>query len=562
MPKKTCARSTLQWVGALSVLSLVPIAGCLGRIGEGGSGTGSTESALCASVDADPGRATLRRLNHTQYGYTIQDLFHTETSYASYLVEDSDGSADGFDNNGDSLKSLDEMRLAKLLHAAEEAVAEAIASGNILSCAVAESACRREILANIAGRAYRRPLAPEEVTRLHDFTEAQRAAETLSDEETLALGLTAVLMSPHFLFMLLDETSPEDPASTYALNDHELASRLSYFLWSSMPDDELRSIAAGGELGKPETLALQVDRMLRDDKAKRFIASFANQWLSLRLFMTDQISPDPSIFPDFTEVELKAPMARETELVFSTIVNEDRSPYELLTADFTFVNEPLAAHYGIAGVTGQEFQRVSLLDVPRRGILTHGSVLTLTSAPNRTNVPKRGNWIIEHLTCQPIPEPPPDLMVGDLPEDGGGTLSMRERLEAHRANPQCSGCHQLMDPIGFGLENFDGIGSYREVDGSAPIDPSGEIFEMSFTTHLEMLDIMANRPDFGRCFTTKMFAYALGRSLDMSKKSADRCLVERTAAEHARSDTTFAELIVAIVTSEPFRKQQGEGATD
>ena len=555
MPIEIGTRSKLLWFGVVSVPFLLLINGCLGHIGEGGAGT--SESALCTSLH-DPGRASLRRLNHTQYGYTVQDLLNTETSYASWLVEDGDGSADGFDNNGDSLKSLDVMRLAKLLGAGEAAAAEAIAGGTILSCAISESACRREILADIAERAYRRPLEPEEAQRLHDFTEAQRAAESLSDEETLALGLTTVLMSPHFLFMLLDEPSPDDPAATYVLSDHELASRLSYFLWSSMPDDELRALADAGGLSEPETLSRQVDRMLRDERATRFAHSFANQWLSLRLFMTDQVSPDPNLFPEFKDAALKEPMARETELVFSAIVNEDKSPYELLTADFTFVNEPLAAHYGIEGVTGAEFQRVSLLDVPRRGVLTHGSVLTLTSSPNRTNVPKRGNWIIEHLTCQTIPEPPPELMVGDLPEDGGGTLTMRERLEAHRAEPQCRACHELMDPIGFGLENFDAIGSYRDLDGTAPIDASGEIFEQSFTSHLEMLDIMASTPDFGRCFTSKMFAYALGRSLDTTSESADRCLVEKTAAEHARADTGFAELIVAIVMSEPFRKQRGE----
>ncbi|HEY8503799.1 MAG TPA: DUF1592 domain-containing protein, partial [Gemmataceae bacterium] len=413
-----------------------------------------------------------------------------------------------------------------------------------------EDAAARKILAEFARRAYRRPVKPEEIDRLMKLVELAKS-EGEPFEARIRLALRAVLVSPHFLFRV--EPDPEDPNGVRELNDFELATRLSYFLWSSMPDEELFRLAEKGELGKPEVLEAQVRRMLADPKAEALVENFVGQWLNLRLLGT--VSPDRKTYPAFDE-KLRAAMQRETELFVGRIIREDRSLLEVLDADYTYVNERLAKHYGIEGVKGEEFRLVRLPDDRRGGVITQASVLTLTSNPTRTSPVKRGKWVLENLLGTPPPPPPPDA--GELSEAKEEILkgSLRERLEQHRRDPTCAVCHQRMDPIGFGLENFDGIGAWRGKDGNFAIDPSGELPDGSrFDGPAGLRAVLKKRADeFRRCTAEKLLTYALGRGLE----HYDRCAVEEIVASMKKGGDRFSALALAVVKSDPFRKRSGK----
>ena len=366
----------------------------------------------------------------------------------------------------------------------------------------------------------------------------------------LRLALKAVLVSPQFLFRGESQPDPNNPQSVHGIDEFALASRLSYFLWSSMPDDPLFAEARRGTLRK--NVEAQVKRMLKDAKSKALVDNFAGQWLQIRNL--SQVTPAKEKYPKFDE-SLREAMEKETELFFDYIMREDRSVLEFINADYTFVNERLARHYGIAGVKGDKFQRVSLKGTARGGLLTQGSILTITSNPTRTSPVKRGKWVLENLLGTPPPPPPPD--VPELKEGKELTGTLRERMEQHRANPSCAVCHQRMDPIGFGFENFDGIGAWREKDGSAPIDPSGELVTgETFKGPAELKNILLKqkRTEFIRCLTEKMLTYALGRGLEYY----DRCATDQIAKELAKKNYRFSQLITAIVKSTPFQMRRGE----
>ena len=364
----------------------------------------------------------------------------------------------------------------------------------------------RELLAAFARRAYRRPVTPTEVERLMKLYELGRKhGETF--EGSVLPALKAVLISPHFLFRGELQPEPDNPKAVHPVNEFALASRLSYFLWSSMPDEELFTLAERGQLRKH--LEAQVRRMLNDPRSRALVENFAGQWLQLRNLAL--VQPDRKLFPAF-DAKLRAAMQRETELLFEHVVREDRSVFEFLTADYTFVNERLAKHYGLAGVTGEEFQRVSLRGQPRAGVLTHASILTLTSNPTRTSPVKRGKWVLENLLATPPPPPAPN--VPELDDQKQLTGPLRQRMEQHRANPTCASCHTKMDAIGFALENYDGIGGFRALDAGTAIDPSGELGPADkFKGPVELAGLLARqkREDFLRCLTEKLLTYALGR---------------------------------------------------
>ena len=367
-------------------------------------------------------------------------------------------------------------------------------------------------------------------------------------EASIQLALQAVLVSPHFLFRV--EAMPTAGEDERTLSDYELATRLSYFLWNSMPDDELFRHAVRGTLRKDNHLDEQVRRMLRDPKAKSLVDSFASQWLQLRRF--DEMTPSKRHFPTFNDV-LREDMRRETELFFSYIVQNDRSVIDLLVADYTFVNERLARHYGLPNVKGDRFQQVSLAGTPRGGLLTHGSILTVTSNPTRTSPVKRGRWVLENLLGESPPPPPPN--VPELVDEGvelKGTL--REQMEQHRANPNCSVCHEKMDALGFALENFDAIGAWRLFDGKHPIDPRGQLpnggsFEGPNELSAYLRDNM--QPQFVHCIAEKMLTYALGRGLEFY----DQCAVDKIIEELSQNEFKFSSLILGVVRSDPFQKQ-------
>jgi mono/diheme cytochrome c family protein len=418
----------------------------------------------------------------------------------------------------------------------------------ILVCDPASGrACVERILSTFARRAYRRPVSRGEVAGLLRFVDmAQKDGQSV--EQGLQLAIQATLVSPNFLFHLERESGGREARQ---VSEIELASRLSYFLWSSMPDEELLSLAEAGRLRA--SLDHQVDRMLADPRSAAFAENFAGQWLETRNL--DVVKPDPEKFPEWSP-ELRDAMKRETSMFFEYVLRENRPISDFLNANYTFLNERLARHYGIAGVSGSEFRKVELpAGTPRGGILTHASVLTVSSYPSRTSPVIRGKYVLQNILGAPPPPPPPDVPVLDEAAIGAVT-SMRQQLEKHRADATCAACHSKMDPLGFGLENFNAIGKWREKDGSFPIDASGTLPDgKSFTTPNEMQAILASRlPEFGRALTEKMLTYALGRGL----KSYDNRTVETMNQAWARDGYRFQPQIHQIVNSLPFQFKRGE----
>jgi mono/diheme cytochrome c family protein len=412
--------------------------------------------------------------------------------------------------------------------------------------------CLRTIIERFARRAFRRPVAAQETERLVQLA-LRTQAEGASFEKSVKAALQAVLVSPHFLFRGELQPNPDNPRTVSPVDDYALASRLSYFLWSTMPDEELFSLAAKGKLRKQ--LRPQVRRMLRDPKAQALVDNFAGQWLQIRNLQT--VAPDPMTFPGFDD-SLRSAMARETELFFSSLISTDASILDLLNADYTFVNERLARHYGLAGVRGPEFRRVSLAGLPRRGVLTHAAVLTLTSNPTRTSPVKRGKWVLENLLAQPPPPPPPGVPPLGEGKEAMGSASLRQRMELHREDPMCASCHALMDPIGFSLENFDGIGRWREKDGTFAIDASGRLpGGDEFSGALGLREVLATKrgEQFVRCLGEKLLTYALGRGMEYYDRVALDQIVKQVKAGNYR----FSALAFAITESVPFQMRRGEG---
>ncbi|MCU0248201.1 MAG: DUF1592 domain-containing protein [Bryobacter sp.] len=414
-------------------------------------------------------------------------------------------------------------------------------------CAGQTPDCARRIIGGFARRAFRRPVTAQEVDRLLRFYEQARA-EGQSHDHGIQLAVTAVLVSPHFLFRV--EKDPPAGAAR-AVSDVELATRLSYFLWSSTPDEELLSLAERSQL-RPR-LNAQIRRMLADPRARALPSNFAGQWLQVRNL--DSVKPDPDRFPQFDD-ELRAAMRQETELYFEAILRESRPLLEFLDSDYTFLNERLARHYGVPNVAGEQFRRVTLADRRRGGVLTHASVLTVSSYPNRTSPVIRGKWVLENLLNTPPPPPPPN--VPSLDEASIGTKgSLRQQFEQHRANAICASCHNRMDALGFALENFDAIGRWRERDGNFPIDASGTLPSgQSFNGPAELKAVLKSEEAqaFRLALADRMLTFALGRGLERS----DRLTLKDIAARVERRGDTLTALVEEIVNSLPFQKRRGE----
>lgn len=406
-----------------------------------------------------------------------------------------------------------------------------------------------QVIRRLVTRAFRRPATDDEVGRLVKLAEQARS-EGDSFEQSIQVALQAVLISPHFLYRM-EVDPPGQEGKPRDLNDFEVASRLSYFLWSSMPDDELLTLATAGKLRQDGNLEKQTRRMLLDPKAKALAENFAGQWLELRSL--DVRTPDQQLFPQYDD-GLKAAMRTETEMFFANIVSEDRSIFDLLSADFTFANEKLAKLYGLKDVSGNEFRRVSLAGTERGGILTQASILTVTSNPNRTSPVKRGKWILENILGTPPPPPPPNVPELKEVKAGEAKGTLRERLEQHRVNPGCASCHKSMDPLGFAMENFDAIGAWRDKEGDAAIDsagqlPSGEKFRGP--KELRELLLSSRKPQFAQCLTEKLLTYALGRGVEYS----DRCAAQKITTALEKDQFRFSRLVVEIVSSDPFLKK-------
>jgi len=414
--------------------------------------------------------------------------------------------------------------------------------------------CVEKIIATLAHRAYRRPVTKSEVASLMKLASTAKGggSEGLSVEQGVQVAIQAMLVSPHFLFRIERDPDPTDATKVHQIADLELASRLSYFLWSSMPDDELLALAETGKLRAPGTLTAQIKRMLADEKSAALADNFAGQWLETRNL--DVVKPDPQKFPTWGP-ELREAMKTETRMFFEAMLRENRPISDFLDARFTFLNELLAKHYGIEGMTGPDFRRVELKTDQRGGILAQASVLTVSSYPTRTSPVIRGKYLLQNILGAAPPPPPPN--VPTLNEEAVGSIgSLRQQLEKHRTNPTCASCHNRMDVLGFGLENYDAIGRWRTMDGKFPIDVSGTFPNgKSFSSPAQMRALLkGDIPDFARCLTGKMLTYALGRAVERY----DRRTINDINRKLEASGYQFQTLIYEIAESLPFQARRGE----
>ena len=508
--------------------------------------TGTSGGApASATTSSDVGRVTIHRLNGVEYDNTVRDLLG-DTSHPSSAFPADDG-AYGFDNIADAL-SISPILFEQYDLSAERLATNAVQNADVMICdptTAGASACAGQILGPFLNRAWRRRIAPDEVAALVAVvTNAIASGSPFAD--AMQVAIKAALLSPNFLFRV-ETNSTTGGAAPRALDDYELANRLSYFLWSTMPDDALFAFADARKLTDERVLARQVRRMLVDPKAHALIDNFASQWL---LHTFDQAAPDATLFPSFDDA-LRASMRAETKAFVGSFVLGDQRLPDLFDANFSFLDARMAAHYGIAGVTGGEPVRVALDPGSHRGgLLTQASILTMTSVATRTSVVRRGEWVLSELLCSPPPPPPPNVPA--LPETVG-TGTMRQRLEEHRKNPACASCHTQMDPIGFALEHYDALGRWRETDNGEPIDASGVLpGGAKIDGEVQLAQALEKDPRFIDCATRKLFAYALGRV----PAPADERRIKGLVNAFAKDDFKTEELIVTIIASDAFRMRQ------
>ena len=421
------------------------------------------------------------------------------------------------------------------------------------SSSAEEATCAERIFTNLTRRAYRRPVTGADVEApLAFYRQTRQSGETF--DAGIRAGLARVLSSPSFLYRMESDPAGIRPGAAHPVSDVDLASRLSFFLWSSIPDEQLLNLAASGRLRQPGVLAAQVKRMIADRRGDALVSNFTGQWLQLRN-LEAKVTPDILMFPDFDD-NIRKGFRRETEMLFGYIMRENRSVLDLLNANYTFVNGRLAKHYGIPNVYGSQFRRVTLKDQNRMGLLGQGSVLTVTSYPNRTSPVLRGKWILENIMGTPPPPPPPNVPPLKENDETSKPRSVRELLEEHRKNPACSGCHSVMDPLGFSLENFDGIGEWRTKDQSGSIDASGQLADGTKVEGPVTLRqaLMKHPEQFAGTVTEKLLTYALGRGLEFYDMPVVRGIVK----DASRNDYKFSALIMGIVKSAPFQMRKAQ----
>jgi len=413
-----------------------------------------------------------------------------------------------------------------------------------------ENACAKQILTALAKRAYRRPVSDSDVTSLMSIYASGR--KDASFDKGIQSGLRLILANPKFLFRSEPDPKSALPGSIYRVSDLELATRLSFFLWSSLPDDELINVASQGRLKNPAVLEAQVKRLLADPKADAMVSNFAGQWLLLRNLQSQ--TRDQAIFPNFDD-NLRQSFRKETELLFASVMREDRSVMDLLNADYTFVNERLAKHYGIPGVYGSKFRRVPVTDPNRRGILGQGSFLTVTSESNRTSPVKRGKYILETVMGAPPPPPPPNVpALKENDESGRNATTLRARLALHREAATCSTCHSVMDPLGLAFENFDAVGRWRTKELGGDVDTGGQLADgTKINGAAELREVLLKKPDqFVETMTEKLTIYALGRGLEYY----DMPVVRDITRQAAKQNYKFSAIVLGIVKSTPFEMKK------
>lgn len=519
------------------------------------------------SSPPDPGRVTVRRLNRAEYNNVVRDLMYVDFDPANDFPADDSGH--GFDNIGDVL-TVSPLLLEKYINAAEKIAAKVIVKPEsetgqgfdtlsnfqkeYFKYPIERHLRRRAaeaFLKTFLRRAYRREVTSSEINRL--LVLVKRGSDNGgSFEDGLRLAVTAVLVSPNFLFRWELDGAPDNPKSIRQLNEYELASRLAFFLWRSMPDDRLLDFAKKGLLRK--NIESEIKRMIRDSRSYGMVRDFTGQWLGLRNL--DVYKPDKKIFPLFT-ADLKEDMRRETELLYAHVLKNNLNIKELISADYSFINDRLAAHYQIDNINGAHFRLVSLNNVQRRGLLGHGSILTVTSDPNRTSPVKRGKFVLDNILGTPPLPPPPNVPELEVEQQEGETL--REQMIKHRSNAVCASCHKKMDPIGFAFENYDGIGRYRLTDNGEKIDTSGVLDtgeSFKGINDLQNIIISKKLDLYVENLVRKMMVYALGRGLEFYDERVVGHIVKRLSAKGYQHD----ELVVSIVQSLSFDMKRGEAS--
>jgi hypothetical protein len=561
--------------GRLGCLLLPLLAGCTGVIptgpeggsnppgttggtnggGGGGTGVGGTTGPASSKPEVDV--MTIRRLNRTEYTNTLRALLGTAEDHGAKFPEDN--LSFGFDNIGEAL-TVQPLHIEMFEQTAEAVLTELFARpagdaarAKVLACDAQTGghACVVSTVLSFAERAYRRPVTEAEITPFVSIADSYaQTGGTAADG--LKLALQGVLLSPHFLYRVELDPSPTDK-TPHRLNAFELASRLSYYLWSTMPDDALYADAKSGNLNTDSGLLTQVSRMMMDGKAQALTANFAGQWLNLRRMVN--VAPDAAAYPAF-DADLRAAMQTESSMFFAELFSQGRPISELLTSDFSFVNAKLAAFYGLPAPAGGGFERVQVGAANRAGFLTQASFLTLTSNPNRTSPVKRGKWVLDQLLCTPPPPPP---MGADLNLPEGGTQSVRAKLEQHRAKEPCNTCHKIMDPIGLAFENFSGIGQYRTSDEYGPIDATGTLEvasgPVSFSNASQLIPILAADDRLTPCAAQKVLTYAVGRNFTADDATALNNIVAATNA----TGQGLRGLFGSAALSESFRSRRAVG---
>lgn len=508
--------------------------------GPGGGLGGST------NPPGDVGSVTIHRLNAAEYDNTVRDLLG-DTSRPSAAFPPDDG-ANSFTNNADAL-SISPLLLEQYEAAAERLATNALTNPKIVTCdgSTGADACGKQILTPFVKRAWRRPATADEITGLLGLLQVA-AQEGQPFNQGIQLAIKATLLSPNFQFRVELDPAPSD-VTPHPLNDYELASRLSYFLWSSMPDDALFASADTGKLaGDPYELDAQAKRMLEDPKAQALLDNFASQWLNHTL---GGAMPDTNTFPSFDE-GLREAMAGETKAFVGSFLFGEQSLPDILDANFTYLNGRMATAYGISGITGSDFVRVPIDPSSHRGgILTHASVLTMTSIATRTSPVRRGAWVLSDLLCAPPPPPPADVPA--LPTTGSsGTI--RQQMEQHQKQPGCSGCHTQMDPIGFAMEHYDAIGRWRDDDQNQPIDATGKLpTGQTVDGAAQLAQVIKQDPRFLKCATQKVFSYALGRE----PQSFDAERIDALKNGLTTTEYRAKELIMNIIRNDAFRMRRG-----
>lgn len=515
------------------------LAGCTGTVGEPGQSIGDPpDPGVCRP---SPGYVPAHRLNRAEYDNSVRDLFGTPFAATESLPVDPRSSS--FDNNA-GLLSMSDLLVESYFDVAERVVTDALSNrrADLVTCDPATGdVCGAEIVGRIAERAFRRPLEPGELEGLMSFFEVARS-EGEGFDAGLSLALQAVLLSPHFLYRIVgvDAAGP-----VHRLDDFELASRMSYFLWSSTPDVRLMDVARRGELSDATVRYAEFQRMLADPRAAALVDRFATQWLALGKL--DASEPDPAVYPEFDDA-MRDSMRNETLSFMRNLFDIDASALDVIRADYTFVDERLADLYGVS-VTGTE--RVDLTGLPRSGILTHPGILMMGSKADRTSPIKRGFWVLATILCGEPPPPPDDVVteVVDVPGE-----SLRAELERHRADPACNTCHQMMDPIGFGFERYDVLGRWRDTDEDGlAIDDRGELPDgTTFVGATELADVLLASGEFEACVTEKLMSYGLGREMS----AGDACTVDEIASEYVGPEHGITELLWAVIQSEAFRTQE------